>query len=418
MKLYPEYNDIKKKPPLQSFLFGHRIQPGQTKYEYLIEFLQVAISRKENMQTKKAYKDMFPVDENKLNGNITYYPVSRIGLKRFVFLPKSKLDGKANVDKEAYNECVKVLKNKVMTSNETEQENVIQIIQNLLNGFTAVNQSRAWFDQNLLPICNEAILPEGMGVKRKRQGLKFGVGEADIDNEFDYNRYTYMARGGEVYYLHLLHAFNENQLHKMEIETLLNNLINSFPQFSYLCEFVQTSWEKYMNVYGEKKRDICKDLTFIPEVFSVRDTYTISELFNLLNSKVHPYKKMETLSNGIIIQLLRMMYLAAATEHESNCWVVDVNCAGFNNPEMKKIAITSFKHNEEVICDYLYRGLDEWQDELCENDIAKIIKDAAEDSYKLFRKLGKMIGIVIPNTGKGMRFTLINYPTKRDDNIG
>lgn len=39
-------------------------------------------------------------------------------------------------------------------------------------------------------------------------------------------------------------------------------------------------------------------------------------------------------------------------------------------------------------------------------DDAAVIKKAAEDSYKLFRKMGKTIGIIIPAKGPGMRFTL------------
>jgi hypothetical protein len=101
-----------------------------------------------------------------------------------------------------------------------------------------------------------------------------------------------------------------------------------------------------------------------------------------------------------------MMYVAAATESGSNCWVVDINCRNYDNNEMKKLAISSFKKNEEIICDYLYKGLDFYKSDLEETNEQKIIKDAAEDSYKLFRKLGKNIGIVIPNTGKGMRFSL------------
>ena len=112
------------------------------------------------------------------------------------------------------------------------------------------------------------------------------------------------------------------------------------------------------------------------------------------------------LANGIILQLLRAMYLAASTPEESNCWVIDVNCRGYENPEMKKIAMSSFKHNEEVINNYLYRELDELRSELKETDESKIIKGAADDSYRLFRKMGKMIGIVIPATGPGMRFSL------------
>ena len=47
MRMYPNVDVDKKNYPLQSLLFGHRIQPSQTKYEYLIEFLQVAIAEKQ-----------------------------------------------------------------------------------------------------------------------------------------------------------------------------------------------------------------------------------------------------------------------------------------------------------------------------------------------------------------------------------
>lgn len=406
--MYPSHFEFTKPLPLQSYLFGHRVQPSQTKYEYLIEFLQVAISKKTNAQTQKPYgsKDMFPIDNDKLCGNIVFRPVTRIGLKRFVFLPKSKLDGKAKVDQQAYNDCIQALEKQITGNSNTKKANCIKIIQNLLNGFSAVNQSRSWFDQNMLPICPEVILPEGMGVKKKRQGLDFEIGNADVDYLFDYHRYTYMCRGGEVYYLHLLNAVNEFPKYKETIEKRLRDMITSFPQFSYLCNFVEKTWENHILIQESDKVPVDKKLGIIPDGFSHRNEQTLSELVNFLNSKAHPFEKMEMLANGIILQLLRAMYLVASTSQASNCWVVDVNCNGFQNNEAKKTAITAFKKNEEIISNYLYSGLEEFRERLSETSDAKIIKDAADDSYRLFRKMGKMIGIIIPITGKGMRFTL------------
>ena len=54
--MYPNVDVKKKKYPLQSILFGHRIQPSQTKYEYLIEFLQVAISKKANEKDEPPFE--------------------------------------------------------------------------------------------------------------------------------------------------------------------------------------------------------------------------------------------------------------------------------------------------------------------------------------------------------------------------
>ena len=68
--------------------------------------------------------------------------------------------------------------------------------------------------------------------------------------------------------------------------------------------------------------------------------------------------------------------------------------------------ITAFTQNEETICKYLYTGLEELRTELKITDDQVAIKKAADDSYRLFRKLGKTIGIIIPSSGPGMRFSL------------
>lgn len=406
MEMFPVNYDKRKVTSLQSRLFGHRLKPSQSKYEYLIEFLQVAIAPKRNSKTERSYKEMFPVAENGLIDPLVYYPKSRIALKRFIFMPKSKLDGKAEVDKVAYEECVRIMEASVQGGNAISRKNSITIIQNLLEGFSAVNQNRSWFDQSLLPICPEVILPEGMGVKTWRKNLDFQVGDADIDQKFDFHKYTYMCRGGEIYYLHLLSAINQYPKYAPIIESRIRNMIGSFPQFSYLCNFVQQTWDDFMLIPLEEKKEISKELTVIPTSYSVRNKYTLDELQNFLNSKSHPFEKMEILANGIILQMLRMMYLAASTKNESNCWVVDVNCKGYESSETKKLAISAFNHNEEVICKYLYKGLEELRIELGITDDQKAIKDAADDSYRLFRKLGKNIGIVIPAKGPGMRFSL------------
>lgn len=411
MELYPLNYDKKKASSLQSRLFGHRIKSSETKYEYLIEFLQVAISPKMNKRTLKPYKCMFPVEETGMQDTLEYYPKSRIGLKRFIFMPKSKLDGKSGVDKDAYEECVRVLIDSVDGGNFISKRNSIVIIQNLLNGFSAVNQNRSWFDQSVLPICPEVILPEGMGVKSWRKGLEFHTQSLDVDYKFDFHKYTYMCRGGEVYYLHLLNAINQYPEYKSIIENRLKEMIGSFPQFSYLCNFVQNTWDNHMLVSIEadteqiERTKIKKELGCIPKAYENRNKHTLMELENFLNSNTHPFEKMEILSNGIILQMLRMMYMVAA-EGEHNCWVIDVNCKGYESQETKKTAITAFNHNEEVICKYLYDGLDKLKVELDISDEQKAIKDAADDSYRLFRKLGKTIGIIIPNKGPGMRFTL------------
>lgn len=403
--MYPEHYNRKNVNSLQSKLFGHRLKPSQTKYEYLIEFLQVAIAPKK-IVGEQTFQAMFPVTPEVKAKNLTYSPQTRIGLKRFIFMPKSKLDGKAEVDKIAYQKCIAELERNIQGGNSAAKRHSLMLIQNLLSGFSVVNQNRSWFDQNLFPICPEVVLPEGMGVKRVRQGMKFSMDDVRVDYAFDYHRYTYMCRGGEIYYLHLLNAINEYPQYQNTIEALLGKMLNSFPQFSFLCDFIQGCWDGYMLIPDEERKPLYKDLGAIPLSFSQRNEYTLTELENFLRSKSHPLEKMKTLANGIILQMLRMMYLAASTEKEQNCWILDINYPGFDNSETRKVAAAAFRHNEEVISQYLYRGFTELYEELTEKDEQKAIKSAADDSYRLFRKMGKMIGFVIPTTGANMRFSL------------
>lgn len=407
MKMYPDKTPEEiRGNPLQSILFGHRIQPGQTKYEYLIEFLQVAIADKKRKKTDNTFfpESMFPIKDAP-DGKFVYSPHTGIALKRFIFFPKSKIEGKARVDEEAYRELICELEKNINGKTTAEKKNCVEIIQNLLNGFCAVTQSRSWFDQNVLPICPEVVLPESLGEKKTRKKLTFDTDSTSIDNDFEYHKYTYMCRGGEIYYLHLLNALVEYPDYRAELEARIRKMLDSFPAFSSLCKFIQNTWDSHYTASSEPK-PVVKDFGWIPESFSARNRYTLSELQNFMSSKSHPFEKMETLSSGIILQIMRMMYIAASTDTEKNLWVIDVNCQGHENNEAKKCAILHFKHNEEVITAYLYKGLKEYHNMLKETDDRKIIGHAADDSYRLFRKLGKMIGIIIPLTGSGMRFTL------------
>ena len=107
--MYPKMLDYQnnERISLQSFLFGHRIKPQQTLYEYLIEFLIVAMSEKTiaGQQTN----EMFPVSEQLIGSQIDYMPVSNMGLKRFIFFENSRIDTRADIDKQAYQKCCELI---------------------------------------------------------------------------------------------------------------------------------------------------------------------------------------------------------------------------------------------------------------------------------------------------------------------
>lgn len=88
---------------IQSLLFGHRIKPQQTRYEYLSEFLQIVMSKKRIVDDDSQFTDEMFIINDKVNDHmIEYTPVSNMGLKRFIFFDNSRLDTKAAIDDVAY----------------------------------------------------------------------------------------------------------------------------------------------------------------------------------------------------------------------------------------------------------------------------------------------------------------------------
>lgn len=415
MKMYPAANiDLGDKLPLSSFLFGHRFRTNQTPVEYLIEFLQVMLAQKTNISTcdpRNSEGMYFPYISEDFDEQISFIPHVGISLKRVIFFNHSKPEGKAVVDKDAYQDCLKVLQNHIDSDDTQGRRQLITIIQDLFYGFNATPQNRSWFDKNMLPICPEVILPEGMGVRTDRNKLKFtDPDDKDkIDSNFAYDKYTYMCRGGEVYYLHLLNGINQSpESIRESITKHFTKLIEkSFPQFSQLSQFIVKAWEDHM---GTKARQPEKKLAWIPSGYSCRSKKTAKEISTLLQCDIHPFEKMKVLSDGIILQLMRAMYEQASNNIDYKCdlWIVDL-CK--NDPEMRIISSSGFSANEDGMHEYIVEGFENIKDKVDifkpkDTSGKKDISDAAEVSYKLCRKLGKQLGFIIPVTGSYMRFTL------------
>lgn len=391
---------------LQSMLFGHRLRQNQTKYEYLLEFLLVAISPKALQKSTYgdiSFEEMFPIDSRIAQANLKYSPIIRMGLKRFIFMPSGKLEGKAIVDKEAYEDLLRELETKM--DGRGNYKDHLFLLQSLLGGYAATEQNRSWFVQSMLPICPEVIFPEAMGSKKYRvDSIK--KDSFSLDYDFDFKQRTYFCRGGEIYYLHLLQAMQENPEFQEPIEGQLSALLHAYPAFSTLSHYIQNTWEEYLSAQKQVKGSIAMDLSGIPDEFSVRGRHSLDELKNLLESNCHPFEKLELLSICLLIQIFRMMYQKAGTEEHSNYWVVDINSQDFENKEMKKFAQTNFAKNEELIKKHLYDGFEKYKENLKEKDEKTAIRNGYEDTVQVFRKMGKTLGMIIPLTGTGMRFTL------------
>lgn len=414
--MFPDCKDVMEGYPLQSKVFGHRFTADQSLYEYILEFLLVAMSKKKI--NNKDYECLFPLDNDVYTREISYSPEGRVGLKRFIFYDKSKQEGRFLLDSMAYGLCVKYIKDRIEldTTNEfIDKDYVISLFQNLFYGFNAVIQNRSWFAQSLLPICKETIFPEIMGMKSKRnQKFDNSFDETfieTVDTEFEKNRYNFMARGGEVYYLHLLKAVNDYPKYREYIEEGFKNLTNQFQEFTIISNFINNAWAEGD---GEnfKTIEINKKLGIIPDGFNSREEKTLIELKNILSSNIHPFEKIDILSHGIILQIMTMIYQQAryASGKEEGYWVFDINCNNGNQrEEVKKLAINAYMEYEEDFLNALYKNLEGNFNKDKRGNFKteqETIDEALKDSVKVYRKLGKRIGIIRPINEKGMRFTL------------
>lgn len=400
------------KVSVQSLLFGHRIKPQQTLYEYLIEFLSVAMAHKRisNGSSDEIYTDMFPLNDELNDHVLEYMPKSNMGLKRFIFFDNSRIDTRSAVDKEAYKECVRIIKDHIDNEGSIlDKNNCLFILQNILYGFSVENAGRSWFNKNLMPISSEVLFPESLGTQDLRNSVN--LNDSELDRAFSFNSYTYMCRGGEVYYLHLLHAINAHQEYKDVIEKHILTLLNSMPEISRIGTFVQDSWSSETDIIKstDDDPDVTKKLSAIPLGFDSRDKYTVIELSNFLSCKVQPMEKLDIFTYGLILQMLRMMYTVAAESANTgnSAWILDMSSdEQREKAEIKKLAVSCYDKNEESIIKYLNYGIDFYYGGETEEEKEKRFSKAENDTYKLFRKLSKKIGILIPISGPGMRFTL------------
>lgn len=410
---FPKYSGYEvKEQNAQIQIYGHRLYKDQTLYEFLLEFLLVFVSPKsegvadyDEIKSNSFYFNELK-DETK---QIHYYPSPRMGLKRFIFFNRSDIEKRFKVDRHALD----VHRNHLKQSIQVESSNynndfVLDVLQDLFYGYNAIVGKRSWFAQSLLPLSPEIIFTESIGNKKMRtENLQVNESSLlEIDRKFQFNQHMFMARGGEVYYLHVLQGLKQlDNGCRIEISNKLKEMVTSIPQLSTLAEFIQSEWEEVVDPVTNTKdfHYIEKRIEVIPKDYEYVASFTVKELQNLLNSELDTFEKVELVGMLIAIQIMRMM------THRSNMildvekkhpWVIDLTKK--SQGAIRKQAVQSYEQLEEN----LFRAIFKVYDEDLEGQKKNAIPDAAKDTSLLVRKLGKDIGLVVPPTGGNMRMTL------------
>lgn len=411
--------DLFENQNLQIQTFGRRIKKDQTVPEYLLEFLLIFIGEKngDNGFDKFNYSD---------SEFLKYKVNPHIGLKRFIFFENSKLDNRFEVDFKAYEKLRSELKESINAKNYYP-EDILDIIQELFYGFSAVTKNRGWFAQSMMPICKETIFPEAMGKKSQRENLNFNNDGLDIDDKFEFKEHNFMARGGEVYYLHLMQGLKNNEELKNNIQNNINKLINSYPQMSIISNWINQKWydfmKKHSNYEGDIEEELKEDIEskWITRRYERRSKYTVKELNNLLICETSAFEKIDLLNTAIVMQVLRMMVesskcIVDEVEESNPMWLMHIPSTSAANNKIKKLAVEEYKNIEDYmelsISKVLLKNKEAGntkivmgKDNKPKSDLT-VLKKANEDSFKLLRKIGKDIGLVIPLRGENMRFSM------------
>lgn len=413
MSTYPQHAKLENSDNPAIHIYGNRIHADQTLYEYINEFLLIFVSAKdEHGNGKMAFHEKEP---------IAYYVEPRNGLRRFIFYDNGKKNFKIKEDEEAYRDIIDILKRNIDARNNAEKNSFIYAIQDLFYGYATVLGKRTWCAQSLLPLCPEMIFCEEMPNDKERlkgydNWCRNNPVHADydkvntfIDASFDLSRHNFMARGGELYYLHIMQILEKNQENKEKLETLLKLLLTkNSSSFSKLANWIQSKWEENRNI---DPAHLVKKMTmgYIPDdSYWHAGTKSVDELINFLNNQLHPIQKIELLAKGIVFQILRMQNDQTASflgKKVPYPIIIDMK-GNKSSREIRQISAESFNTLSDAFYEAINLDLDIKSESLDDEEKYSLTIKARKESLDVFRKKGKELQFIIPANGPYERFSL------------
>lgn len=411
-KYFPDGTELTgRSKTLLAEMYGNRFKVDQTLYEYLIEFLLVFCSSKcvaDNSDGRFRFHDLDS------RGELGYTVEPRMGLKRFIFFDKEKKSENIKIDEEAYMRMEKILKNKFEDTEEEHVDQCMEAIQDLFHGYAVVIKKRSWCAQVILPICPEVVFCEAMPEAQKRRKLPVEILNNDteieehkkVDTGFVFNKRNFLARGGEIYYLHILQEMQADSMKKRKLERLLSYLLcTQGKKVSTVASFIQNAWEQDMGFSGKLTENF--RLSCIPKNAYVDIArFTVEEMINFLSCDMQQIKKIELMAKGVMLQIMRMLFKRTANYvgDEEAAWIVDMG--GNSANIIKKIAARGFKRIEEDFTAALNKISYEWNSTIEEHTRVDKVREARHNSLDIFRAKGKELQCIIPVSGPYERFTL------------
>ena len=389
-----------------SDIFGNRFHADQTLYEYLIEFLLIFVSGDDDSFNPK---EKLRFHEPDAKGNLFYTAEPRMGLRRFIFFDRNKKNDSVEIDKKAYEALITELKKKIDSDDEDEKTEILESLQDLLHGYAVVLKKRSWCAQAMLPLCPELVFCEAMPANNVRVKISWekalngdGQQKEDVDSTFAFDKRNFLARGGEVYYLHLLQGMIGRDDKRKQLEFLLREqLIDQGKKMSVISNFIQNTWEEYM----EYEVPLTKryPISCIPEKAYINVAEdAVDELISFMSCKMHPVQKIELLAKGIMLQIMRMLSVASTNylDEPRDCWIIDMN--GTIEDIVKKTSADNLVSVRDSFTTAIGISIGGPASKEKLQDTNKVRKD----SFDIFKSKGKELQCIIPMSGPSERFSL------------
>ena len=433
-------------------LFGRRFSDDQQTMDTLAEFLLVCAS------DKKIYKDPFSTafpeeatlrDWRTKSAGLAYFPKARLNLKLFAFLESSRLDTRDRSHRSHAERLWKDLSDGLDLDTASEKSAFLKTLSALFLGFWGNGASRTWCAQTFLPFCRELLCGEEIWNATKAKSERPADWD-DVLNKFsdffDATKHIVLARSGESLYLQICNALTQTKGEvaseivarpgialtseeadpialKDNLTKALASFFNSTPKgLSDVIRFIDTSTDEETEMKsdfsGGKPRSI--SCGWIPQRSWTEGYLFTVELNRILSANIGIIDKLELLEVECALQILRT--LASQTYRET------LTPGGSPDGSDYRIILCDTASKKRKLKSFSEQSLSEISREIQQvvrkpEELAKVQADSACDSnperkfkkiytdadkygYKLFRKLGKSIGLIVPPRGGTMKFTL------------
>lgn len=424
-------------------VFGRRFFKDQTPVEYLAEFLLVFASTKDD-DDANAYA--FPL-YGSAPSTLSYQPRYRLALKLFSFLGASKLETRHRSHIDSFKAGVEELERRINPGSKISRNDAVRLIQGVFSGFVGVASDRTWTAHTFLPACETLLAREIMwehgGTKgaAKKPDMTWEEALKGSHSYFNASAHSFMARGGELLYLQLTSLFNSykgqgfgamfppekcktySHLHGVtDFSTLRASLQAGLQQVLHesdqaigpLGEFVNQAFDA-VDVASEGK-STSAELGWVPTETATEASLFAWEIDNICRAQRSGLQKISLLRDLCVLHVMRTLCFQSARVAGSSvtkqfvgkyAWIVSPTGDQVSD-NTKKIAVNAYVEIENLLYESLrvFEDYDDGVEPTAPDAREKWLNGGDDNVLRLFRKIGKQVGVIVPRNGPGMRMTL------------